>query len=347
MKQQTLSKLIVIGFTATMLTGCNDTETASYKAAEALGAGDYETAVTIASSAIESGAGDKEMFRAKAIGLLGLGEYDQAESTFLQAFGCSNGLIDRIDIDNSCYMAVAQYKKGEHAEARSTLDSIIALRPKDDGAYYLRGKVELAMGEKESALNDFDKTVTLAPENYDRYVGIYEELHSRGYDSEAASYLEKAMSAGSKLSDYNKGVLEYYMGSYTDARNDLESARKKSDNENLTLYLGKTYEALGDDGYAMSIYEEFIRLNPNAGRIYDQLASCQIKKGDNEGALTTIESGLSLGNGDGMQGLMFNRIVAYERCYDFKSAKKAMDEYLLLYPDDETAIRENVFLSSR
>ncbi|MBO4267503.1 MAG: tetratricopeptide repeat protein [Lachnospiraceae bacterium] len=347
MKQQTLLKLTAIGFTAMVLAGCKDTETASYKAEQALGAKDFESAYNIASSAIESGAGDKEMFRSKAIALLGLGEYEQAESTFLQAFACSNGFVDRTDIDNSYYMAVAQFKKGDHAAARSTLDSIIALRPKDDGAYYLRGKVELAMGERESALSDFDQTVTLAPDNYDRYVGIYEELHSRGYDTEASSYLEKAMSAGSKLSDYNKGVLEYYMGSYTDARNDLENARKKSDNENLTLYLGKTYEALGDDGYAMSIYEEFVRLNPGSGRIYDQLASCQIKKGDLEGALTTIEAGLSLGNGDGMQGLMFNRVVAYELSYDFKSAKKAMDEYLQLYPDDETAIRENVFLSSR
>ena len=347
MKHQTLSKIIAIGFAAALLTGCNDTESASQTASDALAAGDYETAVQVASSAIESGAGDKQLYRAKAIALLARGDYEQAESTFLQAFSCSNGFIDRFDIDSSYYMAVAQFKKGEHAQAKETLDSIIALRPKEDGAYYLRGKVELAMQDKESALADFDRTVTLAPENYDRYVGIYEDLHSRGYDGEASSYLEKAMSAGNKLSDYNKGVLEYYLGSYTDARNDLENARKKTDNENLTLYLGKTYEALGDDGYAMSIYEEFVRLNPNAGRIYDQLASCQIKKGDYEGALTTIESGLSLGGGDGMQGLMFNRVVAYERSYDFTKAKKAMDEYLKLYPDDETAVRENVFLSSR
>ena len=78
-----------------------------------------------------------------------------------------------------------------------------------------------------------------------------------------------------------------------------------------------------------------------------RLSELLLVKGDYEGALTTIESGLSLGGGDGMQGLMFNRVVAYERSYDFAKAKKAMDEYLKLYPDDETAVRENVFLSSR
>ncbi|MBO4904152.1 MAG: tetratricopeptide repeat protein [Lachnospiraceae bacterium] len=347
MKQQTFMKLITIGLASVLLTGCTDEKSAEQTAMDAVAAGDYDTAVSIASAAAEEGAADKDTFRARAIAMLGLGQYDQAEDSFIQALGCSNGIIDRTDIDNSYYLAVAQYKNGDHEEAKTTLDSIIALRPKDDGAYYMRGKVELAMGNKEAAISDFDSTVTLAPGNYDRYVGIYEQLHYYGYDTEAASYLEKAMSAGSKLSDYNKGVLEYYLGSYTEARNDLENARKGGDSENLSLYLGKTYEALGDEGYAMSIYEDYIRQNSGAGRIYEQLANCQIRKGDYESALTTIEAGLSLGNGEGEQSLMFDRIVAYERLYDFRSAKRYMDEYLSVFPDDEVARREDVFLSSR
>ena len=70
----------MIGLAAMAITGCQDTETASYKAGQALAAKDYESAYSIASSAIESGAGDKEMFRTKAIALLGLGEYEQAEN---------------------------------------------------------------------------------------------------------------------------------------------------------------------------------------------------------------------------------------------------------------------------
>ena len=72
-----------------------------------------------------------------------------------------------------------------------------------------------------------------------------------------------------------------------------------------------------------------------------------MKKGEYEPALETIEAGLSLGNGEGLKGLMFDRVVAYEMLYDFDNAKKAMDEYLREYPDDEVAKRENVFLSSR
>ena len=289
----------------------------------------------------------KLAYRSRGIAQLTEGDYPGAIGSFTSALSCSNGLIEQADIDISYYMAVAEFKSGEIEKAYNTVDSIIALRPEDDGAYFVRGKINLALGNKDGAISDFDRSVSLAPANYDRYVGIYEELHAKGYDSEAAGYLETALSAGSKLSDYNKGVLEYYMGSYTDARGDLENARKSQNNENLTLYLGKTYEALGDASYAMTIYSDYLRENTSAGRIYEQLAGCKIKNGDYEGALETIEAGLNLGGGEGVGGMMFDRVVAYERLYDFDSAKKSMEEYLQMFPDDEVARRENVFLSSR
>ncbi len=302
---------------------------------------------TLLLSGCEEKISDKLTYRAQGIESLGEGRSEDAENAFIRALSCSNGIVEQADIDISYYLAVAEFKSGDFEAAHSTADAIAAIRPDDDGVYFLRGKIELAEGNKEAALADFDKTVQLAPTNYDRFVGIYEELHAKGYDGEASAYLEKAISAGEKLSDYNKGVLEYYLGSYTDARNDLENARKSSSGEDLTLYLGRTYEALGDDGYAMTLYEEYLRADSSAGRVYEQLATCRLNKGDYEGALDTIESGLSLGGGQAQQGMMFERIVAYERLYDFASAKKYMEEYLELYPDDDVARRESVFLSSR
>ena len=303
--------------------------------------------VTVFLSGCEEKISDKLTYRAQGIESLGEGRSEDAENAFIRALSCSNGIIEQADIDISYYLAVAEFKSGDFEAAHSTADAIAAIRPDDDGVYFRRGKIELAEGNKDAAMADFDKTVQLAPTNYDRFVGIYEELHAKGYDGEASAYLEKAISAGEKLSDYNKGVLEYYLGSYTDARNDLENAKKSASGEDLTLYLGRTYEALGDDGYAMTLYEEYLRTDSSAGRVYEQLATCRLNKGDYEGALDTIESGLSLGGGQSQQGMMFERIVAYERLYDFASAKKYMEEYLELYPDDEVARRESVFLSSR
>ena len=339
--------LITAVFISAMLSGCGDPDSASSRAYEAISQGDYATAVSIADAAISGGGGDKNIYRAKGIALLGEGDYENAQSAFVSALSCSNGIVERTDFDISYYLAVDEYKKGDIERAKETMDAVLALAPGDDGAYFLRGKIELAMGDKEAAISDFDNCVKLEPSNYDRLVGIYEELSAKGYGAEASAYLEKAMSAGNKLSDYNKGVLEYYLGSYTDARTDLENARKSDTGENLMLYLGRTYEALGDDTYAVSLYEDYIRQNSSAGRIYEQLATCKVRNGEYESALETIEAGLTLGNGEGKKGLMFDRVVACEMLYDFDRAAKYMTEYLAEYPDDEVAQRENVFLESR
>ncbi|MCR5301959.1 MAG: tetratricopeptide repeat protein [Lachnospiraceae bacterium] len=350
MKQKSFLSIITtmtVLLPALAFDGCNKEDAGEVSAASAVESADYDAALSAADAIISASGGDKITCRTRGLALLGKGDYAAAADAFIDALSFSNGIVTPADIDISYYLAVAEYKNDDLEAAHSTIEAILALKEDDDAAWFMLGKTDLAMGNRESALTDFDNTVSLAPTNYDRYVGIYEELHARGYDEDAASYLEKAMSAGNRLSDYNKGVLEYYLGSYTGARNDLENAKKSGNNENLTLYLGRTYEALGDTGYAMSLYADYIRENPAAGRIYEQLATCRVSTGDYEGALETIETGLAAGQGEGAQGMMFDRVVAYERLYDFKSAAKYMEEYLEQYPDDEMARRENVFLSSR
>lgn len=345
-------KAIVISLmtlcTSFAFTGCLGTDdgTAS-KIAASIQNCDYANAVAITTDALQNGGNDKELFRLRGIAELGNGNYYEAVVDFLESLSLSNGIIDASDIDTSYYLAVAQYKNGDIEGCESTLSAITDIKPKEDGAYLLRGKVRLSKGDKESAKADFDKAISLAPTKYDYYVQIYEELLGAGYESEGNSYLEKALSAGNKLSDYYKGVLEYYMGSYTDARNDLENARKSKDDEDITLYLGKTYEALGDPGYARTLYEEFIRKGNGGGKIYEELSYLLMNQKDYEGALAVIETGLGIGSNSGRKGMMFNRVVAYENLFDFEAAKAAMDEYIGLYPDDQDALREQMFLSSR
>lgn len=333
---------------ASMLCACSaDEQSAVAKCEGAIKNGDYAGAVSIATGAIGQGEGERALYRLRGIAELGDGQYDAAIGDFVETLNMSNGLIYGLDIDTSYYLATAEFKNGDLDACIGTLSAISNIKPKEDRAYYLRGKVELAKGDKTSAMVDFDKALSLAPANYDYYVGIYEELAGAGYETEGKEYLEKAISQGGKMSDYNKGVIEYCLGSYTDARNDLENAKKSGENENLILYLAKTYEALGDFGYAQNIMETFALSNQDCSKIYGELAYLKMTQKDYEGALSSIEAGLSGGGTQGRRGLMFNKVVAYEYLYDFASAKTAMEEYLEKYPDDKTALRENIFLSSR
>lgn len=64
-------------------------------------------------------------------------------------------------------------------------------------------------------------------------------------------------------------------------------------------------------------------------------------------ALAAFQAGLEVEGNTATQSLMFNELVAYEYLGQYDKAKLAMDQYLALYPDDEKAQREAVFLQTR
>lgn len=343
-----LITIALVTSTVTILSGCADTEESSYmQGVVALERSDYDNAKVLFERAISEGESEKKCYRGLGLASMEEGDYRKASDNFVKALSYSNGIIDDTDIDISYYMAVSSCREGKYQDSISTLDAIIAISPNRDTAYYLRGKVKLAIGDKAGAIEDYNKAIELAPGDYDHYVRICEDLREYGYVEDSNMYIEKAMSQAGKLNDYRKGVFEYYLGSYTDARNDFENARKSNETENLDIYLGRTYEALGDIGYASSIYESALLKYPDSGRLYNQMALIKIIQKDYNGALDLIEQGINLGNGEAMQGLMFNRVVAYEYLYDFDKAKVAMEDYLSKYPGDVKARREYTFLSSR
>ena len=109
---------------------------------------------------------------------------------------------------------------------------------------------------------------------------------------------------------------------------------KISTDYEASLYLGRTYEALGDYNYASSIYNDYTLNDQSQPEIYNQLGLCRMQMGEYEG-------------NDMMQTLKFNEIVAYEYMKDYKTAAALMGDYLKSYPDDETAQREYQFLKTR
>ena len=348
MKNTTIKTATLLIMASLTLCGCNTgKDTVIGKCTEALNSGDYSTAVSLTNEVIGKSDDDKSLYRLRGIGELGESKFDEAINDFKASLMLSNGLVNAVDIDTSYYLAVAEYRSGNISDCLATLNAIISISPKQADAYFLRGKVKLSTEDTASAIEDFDKTLALAPANYDYYVEIYEELSGAGLSDEATGYLDRALSASGKISDSAKGIIEYYKGNYTDARNDLENAKKSTDDDNTVLYLARTYEALGDISYAQSLLESMCSSQNASGRLFNELAYIKMNQKDYTGALEVINAGLTANDGEGKKGLMFNHIVALENTGDFAAAKDAMAEYLELYPDDETALRENTFLESR
>lgn len=77
------------------------------------------------------------------------------------------------------------------------------------------------------------------------------------------------------------------------------------------------------------------------------LAEIQMGKGNYEAALEDIRQGLAMDNVTNQQELLSNQIIAYEYSGDFTSAWDVVQQYVSLYPDDEAAQREYIFLKNR
>jgi len=309
---------------------------------------EYDNALTCFEAGEAAGESRELLYRAKGIAYIGKMQYGDAVDAFLKALACCDGTLTSLEFDINYYLATAYYKSGDYLSAFDTYSAILALKPKEAQAYYLRGTAAISMGYHDQAVSDFDRAVSLNKDNYSMYIDIYLILDKYGYTQEGQTYLEDAMSAGSRsMSDYEKGRICYYMGDYENACTYLDSANKANTNETIVLELGKAYEATGDINFAASIYVNYLSNYGDSAAIYNQLGSCKLAAGDYQAALDAIASGIAMNNMDVMQTLKYNEIVAYEYMGDFKKACVLMENYLAAYPDDERAQREYEFLRTR
>ena len=343
-------KLGGIALAVTMFcTGCGmsgNTENIDI-AMEQIGALEYDSALETFQLAEEAGEDERLLYRGQGIAYLGKTMYTEAAQAFEKALACSDGRLENMDYDINYYLATAYYKMGDKDKAIQVYDAIVALREKEEDAYYLRGVIYIEKGDLEKAQADFNKAMELDPENYDRLIEIYCVLEANGYKTTGQEYLQAAIDGGTKnMTNYEKGRICYYLEDYDNARTYLEKARDNSGYE-AVLFLGKTYETLGDNNYAISVYNTYLE-NGNANpQVLNQLGLCKLKAADYDGALTAFQTAMNMEDNGMMQTLKMNEIITYERLGEFKQASVLLESYLKSYPDDEVAKREYTFLKTR
>lgn len=341
--------LIMIAAVMMLLAGCGGEEKTDNISAgmEAVQNLEYEAALQYFEAALEANEDERMLCRGMGLAYMGLSEYENAISYLEKALQLSDGSPKDMDFDINYYLATAYFRNGQASDAIGAYDAILALRPKEIEAYYLRGCVKLYSGDYEGAKLDFDQTITQDKENYDRLIQIYLALADNGYKDVGKEYFQQVIADNEKtISDYDLGRIYYYLEDYENAR-DYLSKVKLSTNYETSLYLGRTYEALGDYNYAASIYNDYTLNDQSQPEIYNQLGLCRMQMGEYELALMAFQSGMSIEGNSMMQTLKFNEIVAYEYMEDYKTAAALMNDYLKSYPDDTVAQREYQFLKTR
>lgn len=307
----------------------------------------YEDALACFDKALVSGEDRQLILRGQGLANLGLTRYDEAAAALENCLSSGSCVPNDLDYDVNYYLATAYYKAGRPEDAKQVYDAILALKSDARDAYFMRGIVQLRMGNYELAKPDFDKAIELAPNDYDQLVEIFKVMDETGYREMGAAYLETAVKNAPKdMSNYDKGRIYFYLGDFEAARNYLEQARDAGDAQ-ATYYLGKTWENLGEYNYAASVYAAYLQDQGESALIYNQLALCYMQLEDYSSALSALQSGLALEDTALRQTLSFNQVVVYERQGDFKQAATLMRKYVQDYPDDAAAVREYEFLRSR
>ena len=332
-----------------LLSGCNAAgKNENLKAGmEQIAALEYDNALVSFEAARDAGEDERLISRGEGLAYMGKTMYAEAAQAFETALAGSDGRIGDMDFDINYYLATAYYKQGDRERAIAVYDAIAALRKEEKDAYYLRGVLYAELGNLDQAKEDFDRTIALDPADYDRLIEIYSVLDANGYKETGQEYLQTAMDAGTKgMTNYEKGRICYYLEDYENARTYLEKARDERGYE-AVLFLGKTYETLGDNNYAISVYNTYLDSGEANPQVLNQLGLCKMQTGDYAGALTAFQTAMKIEDNGMMQILKMNEIIAYERLCDYKKAAVLMESYLKTYPDDEEAKREYIFLQTR
>lgn len=345
-----LQKILLGVLLATTLSGCGNNESTSALAEgmQYIEAMDYSSAMASFATAQLNGEDERLVVRGMGIASMGLTDYEAAVDYFLTCLSLSDGMVVEMDYDVNYYLAAAYQKMERYSEAEKVYDAILALRPSETDAYYLRGNAKLSQGQYQSAKEDFDKVIELEPANFNRLIQVYEVLKAEGYKQMGQEYLETALEERSdKMSPYDRGRIYYYLGSYEQAQVLLEQA-KDSGGADSYLYLGMAYEATGDYNYAITnVYTSYLNKGEGNAEIYNQLGLCYLKQGDYASALEAFQNAMQMEENSMMQVLRFNEIVAYEYLGEYTQAAVLLDNYLKSYPDDAQARREYSFLSTR
>ena len=338
---------IMIAVGSLLMTGCGSENTNITQGMKQIQELNYQAALTSFEEAAKLKENGKLLYRGEGIAYMGMTKYEEAVESFKKALTYSDGWVEEVDYDINLYLAAALTKAGDYPEAEEVYDAILAMRPENEEALFLRGNVRLRQGNYKNGKADFDEVVRLDGENFDRLIEMYEILETYGYKDAGQGYLTDALQIyENKMSKYDKGRMYFYMGDYQKAYLALEEAKDQKGVE-AYLYLGKAYEATGDYNYASSVYNSYLAKNKADARIYNQLGICEMQKEQYAKALDAFQKGLEAGDKSVQQSLQFNEIVAYEHMGEYKKAAVVMQAYLQTYPDDEIAKREYDFLATR
>lgn len=291
---------------------------------------------------------DELAYRKIGITSMENGDYEGAAAAFDSALKQHAGRVTSAEIDICYYKAAALYASGDVQGALEVCDALTGYDEKDGDAYFLKGCLLLQTGDPKQAQEAFDNAVKYHKEDFELYIRIYENLAAHGLAAEGETYLNKAFEIKGDSAEVLalRGKMYCLLGQYDNAVTELTAALEK-DSAQANLYLAQTYEGKGDTAKAETYYQAYLASGAADSAAVNALAEMEMEKGNYQTALSYLGQGLALAEVPNREALMRNEIICSEFTGDFVRAWEVVQEYVALYPEDEEAQREYIFLKCR
>lgn len=287
-------------------------------------------------------------YRQAGIAFLEKGEYEQAAKTFQKALDNSNGRLTQTELDICYYKAYALSQNGQNTKAREVYDAIIAYDKKAEYAYLQRGNLSAALGNVQEACKDYEKAISLNEDNYEIYLSAYRNLLAAGEEEATAQkYLYRAIELGGKTGeDYRyRGLMYMLLQDYDNAKQELSHAENEGD-EQARLYMAQVLEETEDTKGALAIYESYAKEHKSDADAQFNLVKILMESENYETALSYMDQAKKVVTGEQKKSVLKYEVIATEKQGDLEEAKALLEEYLVLYPKDQQAAKELVFLKS-
>lgn len=286
--------------------------------------------------------------RDEGIKLLDEGNYEQAIEYFDKALIKSVGRVGDLEIDIDYYKAAAYFKSGDVKSAVSTYTALIEYDSGNPQPYFLRGCLYANAGKIKKAISDYNHAISKDKKDYGLYIQIYENLDALGYTDEGNKYLKKALDCADNSSQgmYYKGRIYYINGQPDKALEYLSKASKKNVDE-ANLYLAKIYQDQGEWDKAQKLLASYASGEDVTSEALGTLGDIEMANSNYEGALSYYQTGLNHKQVTNYNQLYKGACVALEGLKRYDEARAMLLQYIKLYPNDEAAQRELIFLESQ
>lgn len=340
--------IVILACFLCLMTGCGKADKLSNyeEGVKALEESKYEDAAGSFGLSAAENKKAAESYRGEGIAYLKQSNLAEAITSFQSALEHVDSKKEALKKDILFYLASAQYRAENYQDTLGTCDRILEMGS-DKKAYFLRGAVNLYLNSYEETSADFDKVIAKSTD-YEDYLNIFRVYQEHDMKADGDKFLEKALEITGKDSEnaLNRGRVYYYLEDYDNAKKQLTKSLNEG-NKEAALFLGKVYVALDDISNARAMYQQYLDDKDKSAKGYNGLAYCDIADGKYDSALENIQKGLDLNEEEEKQGLLYNEVIAYEKKLDYATAKAKLAEYIARYPEDEVAVKENVFLQTR